>query len=429
MVRQSELFLPLRREDPRGEEFANAKLLLRGGYIDKLSSGVFTMLPLGFMVLRRIEQIVREGMERLHAQEFSMPALQTPAIWEETGRWATLPPEMFQFSDRSDRPVGLAMTHEEVIFDLVRRTVRSAHELPISLYQFQTKFRDEPRPKSGLIRGREFLMKDLYSFHASPEDLETYYRAVMDEYRTIFAQCGLEAIVVEASGGIFTKNPSHEFQVIASSGEDRIILCERGDFAQNSEIASAASPCPKCGGALREERSVEVGNTFRFYDKYANDMRGYVQGASGEKLPILLASYGIGIGRLMATIVEARHDEKGIVWPDRVAPFAVHLLVLGSHEGLFREAERLGNALQDKGIAVLYDDRVNVSAGEKLATADLLGMPQRVVVSSKTFASGKAELKRRDESEARLVATQEIIEIILLTTNTNHTNIRIAPSV
>jgi prolyl-tRNA synthetase len=412
MIAQSSYFIPLRREEPRGEEFANAKLLIRGGFVDKLSAGVFTILPLGLRVLRRIEGIIREQMQNLGAHELAMPALQLPKLWEETGRWESLRPEMFQFRDREDHAVGLAMTHEEVVFDIVRRNVHSVHDLPLALYQFQTKFRDEPRPKSGLIRGREFLMKDLYSFHASRDDLEEYYLRVAEAYGRIFHRCGLRAIMVEASGGVFTKNPSHEFQVVAEAGEDRIFLCERCDFAQNVELKEDLTACPSCGGALRKERSVEVGNIFRFYEKYAEEMGGFVQGAHGEKLPILLASYGIGLGRLMATIVEVSHDEKGIVWPPSVAPFDAHVLALGSTHAVFSEAEAVARSLQKAGITVLYDDRTDTSPGEKLATADLLGIPFRIVVSEKTIAREGVELKERHSDSPRIVDAKTLIDLL-----------------
>src|SRR3989344_1688046 len=270
-MKQSHFFLPIRREFPKDETFANAKLLVRAGLVDKLMAGVFTILPAGLLVVRKVEGIVREELNKTGAGELVMPSLQKPDIWEETGRWKTLPPEMFQFKDRSDHDVGLAMTHEEVIFDIMRRAAQSYRDLPVKLYQFQNKFRDEPRPKSGLIRGREFLMKDLYSFHASIEELEQYYKEVADAYFRIFKRCGLEALMVEAPGGIFTNNPSHEFQVVAQAGEDTVVLCTSCDFAKNAELVNDGlrtegeqmpelipstvegqplGKCPECGNTL-----------------------------------------------------------------------------------------------------------------------------------------------------------------------------------
>src|SRR3989344_1801682 len=380
-MKQSHFFLPIRREFPKDETFTNAKLLVRAGLVDKLMAGVFTILPAGLLVVRKIEGIVREELNKTGAEELVMPSLQKPDIWEETGRWKTLPPEMFQFKDRSDHDVGLAMTHEEVIFDIVRRAVQSYRDLPVKLYQFQNKFRDEPRPKSGLMRGREFLMKDLYSFHASVEELEQYYKEVADAYFRIFKRCGLQALMVEAPGGIFTKNPSHDFQVVAQAGVDTVVVCTKCDFAKNAEVAGDhGGKCPECGNPVEKKKSIEIGNIFRFYDKYAKDMNGYVTGPRGEKLPILLASYGIGISRFMATAVEISHDEKGIAWPETIAPFKVHLLRLGATEKVAQEADKIYEALQAANIEVLYDER-DKSPGEKFAEADLLGIPWRVVVS------------------------------------------------
>lgn len=402
-MKQSKMFIPLRREAPKDERFANAQLLIRAGFMDKVSAGVFTMLPLGLKVLTRIEDIIREEMQALGAEELSMPSLQTPPVWEETGRWASLRPEMFQLRDRDERPLGLAMTHEEVAFDLIRRTTHSHHELPRAIYQFQTKFRDEPRPKSGLIRGREFLMKDLYSFHASSQDLDRYYEEVARAYERVFSRCGLKAFRVEASGGVFTDNPSHEFQVVAESGEDHILLCATGDFGANAEVGVLPKACPRCRGTLKAQRAVEVGNIFRFYDSYATKMAGFVQGRARERTPIHMGSYGIGLGRLMATVVEVSHDKRGIVWPEAIAPFTIHLLALGQKNEVFQSAAVYAETLQNNGFSVLYDDRRAMSAGEKLASADLLGCPWRAVVSEKTLAQKKIEIKQRTAEEAQLI--------------------------
>lgn len=412
-MKQSEMFLPFRREDPKDERFANAKLLIRAGFVDKLSAGVFTILPLGLRVLDRIESIIREEMNRIGGQEFSMPSLQTPALWEETGRWASLRPEMFQFHDREKQAVGLAMTHEEVAFDLVRRATLSYRDFPLALYQFQTKFRDELRPKSGLIRGREFLMKDMYSFHVSADDLEAFYETVAASYAKIFERCDLRALRVEASGGVFTKNPSHEFQVVADAGEDEIAVCTSCNFSQNAELArNTGNTCPRCSHAVEKKKSVEVGNIFRFYDLYARKMNGFVLGADGEKLPLLFCSYGIGLGRLMAAIAETHHDARGLCWPESVAPFAVHVLALGQNDNVFRDAASFVEGLQKSGFAVLYDDRRDVSVGEKLYGADRLGIPWRVVFSEKTVAESRIEVKRREADASQHITPDAFLELL-----------------
>jgi prolyl-tRNA synthetase len=335
-----------------------------------------------------------------------MPALQSKGIWDETGRWdGALSDVMYQFKDRSNKDMGLAATHEEVIYDIVRRNTMSYKDLPFAVYQIQNKFRNELRAKGGLMRGREFCMKDLYSFHLSQEDLDNYYNGIIQAYKNVYARCGLESKVVEASGGMFTEKYSHEFQVISEAGEDNIIYCEKCDYAQNLEISKlkAGDKCPKCSASLKDGKSIEVGNIFQFGDKYAKDMKGYATDMDSVKKPILMASYGIGISRLVATIVEIYHDDKGIIWPEAVAPFKVHLLSLKQGE----EAEKYYKILRDKGIEVLYDDR-DISAGEKFADADLIGIPHRLVVSSKT--GDKVEAKRRGNDKAELISIEEFIK-------------------
>lgn len=370
-----------------------------------LQAGVYTYLPLGFRVIKNISAIIREEMDAAGAEELLMPALQPKDIWEETGRWSgSLKDVMYQFQDAGKKDLGLAATHEEVVYDLVRRFVNSYKDLPLAVYQIQNKFRAELRPKGGLMRGREFMMKDLYSFHLSEEDLDAYYDKMIAVYKRVYERLGLEAKVVEASGGVFTDKFSHEFQVVTDSGEDRIIYCQQCDFAQNSEIASlkAGDKCPKCGGILLEGKSVEVGNIFKFGDKYAKDMNGFVNDERGNKSPILMASYGIGISRLVATIVEIYHDEKGIIWPESVAPYKVHLISIQKND----EAKKIYDELASAGIEVLYDDR-DISAGQKFADSDLLGLPWRLVISNKT--GDKVEAKKRNSNDVELIGFEEII--------------------
>lgn len=405
-MKQSQLFAKTLKNPPKDATSASHQLLVQGGYVDMLSAGVYTYLPLGWRVIQKIVSIVREEMNATGGQEMLMPALQPKAIWEETGRWSgSLQEVMYQFQDASGKDFGLAATHEEVIYDLVRRTISSYKELPLAVYQIQNKFRAELRPKGGLMRGREFMMKDLYSFHLSEEDLNQYYQKQIEAYKRVYSRLGLEAKVVEASGGVFTKNFSHEFQVVSDAGEDKIIYCDGCDFAQNAEIATvkAGDKCPKCGLPVKEGKSIEVGNIFNFGDKYAKDMNGYVNDESGKKLPILMASYGIGISRLVATIVELYHDDKGIVWPEVVSPFKAHLLSLKADE----RASAVYQQLQSAGIDVLYDDR-EVSAGQKFAEADLWGVTWRLVVSEKT--GDKVELKKRDSDQSELLSIAEAIE-------------------
>ncbi|MFA6526523.1 MAG: proline--tRNA ligase [Candidatus Buchananbacteria bacterium] len=402
---QSQLFPKTLKNAPKEATSASHKFLVQGGYVDMLQAGVYTYLPLAWRVINNINKIVREEMNAEGGQELLMPALQSKGIWEETGRWSTsLKDVMYQFKDASGKELGLAATHEEVVYDLIRKFINSYKDLPLAVYQIQNKFRAELRAKGGLMRGREFMMKDLYSFHLSQADLNDYYNKMIDAYKRVYNRCGLEAKVVEASGGVFTDKFSHEFQVVSEAGEDRILYCDSCDFAQNSEISElkVGDKCPSCGRPIKEGKSIEVGNIFNFGDKYAKDMNGYVNSDKGEKLPIWMASYGIGISRLVATIVEIHHDDAGIIWPESVAPFKAHLISIKQDEA----AQKIYDELVAAGIEVLYDNR-DVSAGQKFADSDLLGIPWRLVVSGKN--EGKIEVKKRDSDKTELLETEEII--------------------
>lgn len=413
LVRQSQLFLPVRKEDPRDEEFANAKLLIRGGFIEKVQAGVYAFLPIGLRVLKRIETIIREEMDAIGGQELLLPVLHPRALWEKTGRWETFE-SLMKLRDASGHEMALGPTHEEVIVPLVKPAIVSYRDLPFAVYQIQTKFRMERRPKSGLLRGREFPMKDLYSFHVDEDDLAAYYERVMGAYRNIFFRLGLgdSTVVTYASGGTFSQF-SHEFQTMADAGEDTIYLCSRCRVAVNDEIIATQGRCPQCGGpksTLERRRAIEVGNIFQLKTRFSDPFRLTYRDASGAERPVFMGCYGIGLGRAMAAVVEAHRDARGIRWPESVAPFAAHVLAIGSvADG---EAARVANALQEKGIPVLYDDRGGVSAGEKLATADLLGIPWRIIVSEKTLANGKAEVKRRTDDRASLVSPDNLPRFI-----------------
>ncbi|MBI3115208.1 MAG: hypothetical protein HYZ09_01795 [Candidatus Kerfeldbacteria bacterium] len=404
-MRASNLFAPSRKELPKDETSTNAQLLLRAGYVDKLMAGVYSLLPLGLTVQRHIERIIREEMNALGAQELLLPALHPKSLWDVTGRWATLADIMYQFRDHQDRSVGLGTTHEEVITDIVAHSVTSYRDLPLKVYQIQTKFRDEPRAKSGLIRLREFTMKDLYTFHADAADLATCYDQVQAAYRTIFERCGLKAKIIEASGGAFTKEFSHEFSVVSDAGEDRIVFCPACDVAQNKEIArvKGGQLCPNGDGTLAEAKAVEVGNIFKLGTRFSEALHAVFRDAHGREQPMHMASYGIGPGRVLATIVEVHHDEQGIVWPASVSPSLATIISLGAEPA----AAALYRACEKAGVPVLYADRAG-SAGEQFATADLLGFPVRIVASKKTGA--KLEWKRRDEDTLELVTPAEALK-------------------
>ncbi|MBI3963587.1 MAG: hypothetical protein HY341_01165 [Candidatus Kerfeldbacteria bacterium] len=413
-MRQSHLFGSTRRNAPQGATSANHRYLSMGGYIDQLMAGVFSYLPLGLRVMNRIQDIIRGEMQALGAQEVLLPALQPKDLWDTTGRWDLFGREkvMYQFVDHFGHAVGLGPTHEEVVTPLAKRDIVSYRDLPVALYQFQTKFRNEPRPKSGILRGREFLMKDLYSFHATDADLGSYYDAVQDAYRRIFDRCGIgkKTVLTFASGGSFSKY-SHEFQTLTPAGEDTIYLCPACRTATNDEIIAEQTACPSCGGprnAMTAERAIEVGNIFRLKTKFSDAFRLTYTDAEGKAQPVLMGCYGIGIGRVMGAVVEVHHDERGIRWPLSIAPFQAHLIRLGTGTATVRAADELYTALTNATIETLYDDRADVSAGEKFADADLIGIPFRLVISDRTTAAAMVELKPRDADASEQVPTRAL---------------------
>lgn len=413
-MRQSLLFGKTLREVPSDEVSVNARLLIRGGFIDKLMAGSYTYLPLGLAVMRNISRIVRAEIDALGGQEIFMPALHPKDVWEQTGRWKDPGREvMLQFTGRGDREYGLGWTHEEIVTPLAKKFVSSHRDLPLALYQIQTKFRDEPRAKSGLLRGREFMMKDLYSFHATEADLDSFYDRAKVAYRKIFSRVGLATVIAEASGGAFSKY-SHEFQAPTPAGEDIILLCGGCDYAQNREIAEQKSgaTCTRCGGEIRAERAIEVGNIFKLKTRFTDAFRFTYRGEDGINRPALMGCYGIGIGRVMGAIVEVHHDEQGIRWPAAIAPFQVHLVRLQRSANVGKVADAAYSALQKAKLSVLYDDRADSSIGEKLNDADLLGMPVRAVVSEKTVEKNQVEVKLRSAAVANLTATKDLTKYI-----------------
>ena len=414
---QSKLFDKTIKENPKDEISKNAILLERGGFIYKTMAGVYDYLPLGLRVLEKIRNIIREEMNAIGGQEIQMTTLQPKERWEKTGRWKELGKEiMYQFEDHSGREVGLGSTHEEALAEIALRTIHSYKDLPLFIYQIQTKFRDELRAKSGLLRGREFLMKYLYSVHTDEADLKKFYEEPIDKaYKNVFKRCGLDAIVAEAAGGAFTKEYTHEYQVFTDAGEDTIYYCEKCDFAQNKEIAKVkeGGACPKCGGKVDSAKSIEVGNIFKLGTKYSEPLGLLYFDEKGNRKPVIMGSYGIGLGRLMGAIVEVHNDAKGILWPESVAPFLVHLIELKSDDAKVKgAAEKIYADLQKKGIEVLYDDRSDKTAGEKFADADLLGIPMRLVISEKTFAKESAELKKRSSDRVEMVLLSKIVSSI-----------------
>lgn len=413
-MRQSELFTRTRREAPKDETSKNAELLVRGGFAEKIMAGVYALQPLGWRVYQKIEAIIREEMNALGGQEILMPALQPKENWETTGRWGTYD-SLFRFTSHYSKiEYALGPTHEEIVVPLVLKQNLSYKDFPFAVYQIQTKFRDEKRAKSGLMRGREFSMKDLYSFHTSEEDLEKYYEKAKASYKKIFQRVGLGHVtyLTFASGGTFSKY-SHEFQALTMAGEDSIHICEKCEIAVNREIlADTKNSCAECGNTnLREEKAVEVGNIFKLKTKYSSAFGLKFKDEKGEERDVIMGCYGIGLTRLLGTIAEVHHDDKGLVWPESVAPYRVHLVRLGDDEKVGKFADDVYKELCENRIEVLYDDR-SASAGEKLNDADLLGISFRVVVSAKTIERNTVELKKRSEENAMLLDVKDLMQQI-----------------
>lgn len=406
-MRQSALFTKTRKEAPKDEVSLNAELLHRAGFVDKLMAGVYTYLPLGLRVLRNIQTIVRDEMDKLGAQEVLMPSLTPKDIWETTGRWKTID-VMFKLQSAHGKEYGLGSTHEEVVTPLVQKFVHSYKNLPLAVYQIQTKFRDELRSKSGLLRGREFSMKDMYSFHTSTENFSEFYRKTSEAYQTIFQRCGLDAKVTEASGGVFSQDYSHEFQVFTENGEDIIYACAACGVYKNKEIVNEQqAQCSVCGQGLTTHKAIEVGNIFTLNTGFTEPFGFMYSDESGSQQPIFMGCYGIGVSRVLGAIVEVHHDEKGIIWPKALAPFSVHLIALGVAPEQRIAADKLYENLKYNSVDVLYDDR-DVRAGEKFADADLIGIPTRLVISEKTLATGVVEKKNRNEADSTLVPFNDI---------------------
>ncbi|HNX11162.1 MAG TPA: His/Gly/Thr/Pro-type tRNA ligase C-terminal domain-containing protein [bacterium] len=406
----SQLFTKTVKEIPSDETSFNAQALIRAGFINKVGAGIYTFLPLGLRVLNKINNIIREEMAKVNGQEVLMPALTPKDVWEKTGRWANFD-ALFKLQGNDQKDYALGATHEEIVTPLAQEYVHSYKDLPLAIYQIQVKFRNEKRAKAGLLRGREFIMKDMYSFHANQADLDAYYEKVKDVYFEIYQRLGLGDItyLTYASGGDFSKY-SHEFQTLTPTGEDEIYVCEKCKVAVNKEIIAEQNTCPVCGNSeLVVQTGIEVGNIFKLGTKFSDSFAMKYTDEAGASQPIVMGCYGIGPSRVLGTIVEASHDEKGIIWPEAVAPFKVHLISLKENE----KASEIYQELIKQGVEVFFDDRDNVSAGEKFADADLIGLPYRLVVSAKTLAADSAELKKRTESEAVLVKLTDLVKTLI----------------
>ena len=385
----------------------NAKLLVQAGFVQKLMAGVYTFLPLGLRVLNKIENIVREEMNKAGAVEILMPGLQPKENWEATKRWDSFD-ALLKTESKFGGEYALGPTHEEVIYPLLKNHLSSYRDLPIAVYQIQTKFRDEKRAKSGLLRGREFRMKDCYSYHADDVDRDKYYDVMKNSYVNIFRRLGLDAIPTNAGGGTFSEL-SMEFQVPCAAGEDIIYVCEKCHIAVNKELADNDVKCPQCKGDTKEEKSIEVGNIFPLKETYAKDFNLNFKDATGEMKLVSAGCYGLGTSRVMGAIAEVKNDGMGLIWPNSVAPYDIHLVYLKSNDkNVMAEAQRLYQKCLEAGKEVLFDDRDDVSAGAKFAESDLIGIPLRVVVSVRTLEQESVELKERSKIDSRLVKLSEL---------------------
>ena len=410
----SKLFGKTSREATKKFESVNHELLTKAGFIDQISSGIFTLLPLGKKVLVKIENIIRQEINNIGGQEILMPLLSPKANWLKTKRWDTVD-VLFKTKSRFDQEYAIAPTHEEIVTPLAKKYVNSYRDLPLALYHITTKFRDEPRPKSGILRGKEFGMKDLYSFHTTKEDLLKYYKIVTEAYLKIFERCGFKDVkVTEASGGSFTKKFSHEFNVLTPAGEVNLIYCDKCKFTQNEEVAKQKSgeKCQSCKtGEIKKTKAIEIGNIFDLETKFSDDFDFKFTDEGGKKQPVIMGCYGIGTTRVLGTVVEIHHDEKGIVWPEEITPYKVHLIGLDlANKEIKNKAENVYQELLDNKIEVLYDDREDLSAGQKFAAADLIGIPYRLVVSKRT--KDKIEIKQRSSNEATIITVDQAISKI-----------------
>lgn len=410
-MRQSELFTKTRRDAPKDEVSKNAQLLIRAGFVHKEMAGVYSYLPLGRRTLGKIEQIIRDEMDAIGGQELRMATLHPSEPWKQTGAWDGVD-VLFKIQSRTEKEYAIGQSEEEIVTPIASEYVQSYKDLPLALYQIGQKYRDELRAKSGIMRGREFGMKDMYSFHATQEDFDRFYAIVKEAYLKIYERMGLVAKVTEASGGAFSEKVSYEFEIVTDAGEDTIYYCEACDFCVEDEIAKVkpGDTCPRCGkGTLTEAKSVEAGNVFDLGQKYPKAFNFTYRAEDGSDKHPIMGCYGIGTTRLMGTIVEVFADDKGMVWPASVAPFAVHIVELGGdNEDVKKEAEDVYRTLTDAGVEVLYDDR-DARAGEKFADSDLIGIPLRVVVSAKTLTEGKFECVDRASGRVSHHSLPELI--------------------
>lgn len=412
-MKYSKMFVKTLKTAPSAADTANHRLLVQAGFVRQVMAGVYTYLPLGLRVLNKISKIVREEMDSIGAQEVLMPMLHPSALWKQTGGWDKID-VLFKVKSRTGKDYAMSQSNEETVTPLAKEWIHSAKDLPLAIYHINWKFRDELRSKSGIMRGREFLMKDMYSFHATQADFDTFYAKAKVAYMNVYKRLGLVAKATEASGGAFTEKVSYEFEVLTDAGEAPVLYCDKCDYCVNVDDIKTykiGDDCPICKqDKLKSAMASEVGNVFDLGQKYSKAFDLTFIDESGEKKYPIMGCYGIGISRTMGVIVEKFNDERGILWPTSIAPFTVHLASLNTNdEAVIKRANEVYELLTKAGVEVLYDERTDVGAGQKLGEADMIGCPIRAVVSTKT--GEQIEVKMRNEKEVKLMSVDELIKL------------------
>ena len=418
----SKLLLPTLKDVPQEAEVISHKLMLRAGMVRKVASGIYTWLPLGLKVLRKIENIVREEMDNSGAQEVLMPMVQPKELWNETNRWEKMGPELLRIQDRHERDFCLGPTHEEVITDLIRNNVKSYKELPLNIYQIQTKFRDEVRPRYGVMRGREFLMKDSYSFNIDEACLEETYLAMRNTYKKVLERMDLEYKIVSADSGAIGGDASEEFHVLAETGEDTIAVSNSSEYAINTELllkegddisSLEGKPSPDGKGIVEIKKGIEVGHIFQLGKVYAEDMKANVLNNEGKASTLYMGCYGIGVSRLVAATIEQNNDEKGIIWPQSVAPFDINIIAIGfqKDEKIAKASNSLYKELTNMGYDVLLDDRKD-GYGTKIKDSELIGIPLNIIIGKQFIEKEEIEFRTRtgDTSLSNISDSKTILD-------------------
>jgi len=410
------MIIPTTKETPNDAVLVSHVLLLRAGFIQSIGSGLYNFLPLGKITLDKVRSVIKDELDKAGCQEVHLPIVTPISLWEETGRADKFGKELLRFKDRHQNDFVLSPTNEEAMVNLVRQTVKSYKQLPVNVYQINWKFRDEVRPRFGLMRGREFLMKDAYSFHTSTEDMEREFALMEKTYKKIFTRLGLEFRVVEADSGAIGGADSKEFMVLADSGEDTIMVCDSCDFGANVEVISEEeTSCPKCGGKLSQTKGIEVGHIFQLGTAYSEPMRAEFLNENQKLEPFVMGTYGIGVSRLLAALIEQNHDEKGCIWTKESAPFHVDIIVAkAKNEEQMRVAVKLYEELKAKGVDVLLDDRADKKTGfgVKIKDFELIGMPYALVVGN-DIAKDRVELITRRGLKKESLVIKDAIERVV----------------